>query len=104
MVLGLGRDLHAAEARFGGRLGRVIAQHVLVADILSHLGSDLVDLLDVLGEKRHAAGLGGKHFQSFARVLHLGAAYIISKQQSNRIDDRSGELLNAADGLLQIKS
>jgi hypothetical protein len=59
-------------------------------------------LLHRLGEERHAAGLGRQHLQRAPRVAHLGAAHLVAKQQSDRVDHRPRQLLHPADGLLQV--
>jgi hypothetical protein len=36
-------------------------------------------------------------------VAHLGVAHLVAKQQADGVDHRAGELLHAADGLLQVQ-
>ena len=82
----------------------MVADRVLAANIARHLGGNLIDLVDGLGEERQASGFLGEHLQRAARMAHFGAGHLGAEEQANRIDDGAGELLHAVDGLLQVKA
>ena len=81
----------------------MVAQRVLIANIARHFGGDLIYLFNRLGKEGDAAGLRGEHLQRPVRVAHLGVGHLVAEQQSDGVDDRPGELLNAADGLFQVQ-
>ena len=45
----------------------------------------------------------GQHLQSPVRVPHLGMAHLVAEQQPDGIDNRPRKLLDAANGLLEVK-
>ena len=49
-------DVHTAEASVAGKVRRIVGQRVLVPDIMRHLFTNGVDILDVFREVRHTAG------------------------------------------------
>ena len=54
---GFGLDANGAITALGDGLGRMIAENILMANILGHIGGDGVDLIERLGKEGDAAGL-----------------------------------------------
>jgi hypothetical protein len=56
-----------------------------------------------LGKKAMPPVSCGEHFQSAARVADFAVAHFVAEEQADGVDDRAGELLDAADGLLEVE-
>src|ERR1700722_3964808 len=64
VALRLGLHAHAAKPARTPRIGRLVADGVLVADIAGHGAADIVHLAERLGKKSHPAGALRDDFQS----------------------------------------
>ena len=80
-----------------------IGEGVLATDVASHFGGDLVHLLERFGEEGDAASFAGEHLQGAAGVAYLAVGHFVAEEQADRVDDRAGKLLNAADGLFEVE-
>src|SRR5580698_6763437 len=103
LVVAFGMRLHAyhAEASLTGRLGGVITNCVLLANILRHLSRNLVHLAKVLWEEGDAPRLVGEHFQRSTGTAGLPSTPTVVVEQPNRIHHRTLEVLDATYGFLK---
>jgi len=91
---------HAVAAEFG-RLGGVVGDGVLGANVVGHLFGDGIDIFYRFGEIGCAAGLFGEGFEYAAGVARLGFVGVVAEEQADAVDDGTVEVLNAANGLLE---
>src|SRR5207253_7584899 len=90
--------LNGAESTVLFRIGRVVAEGVLVADIASDLIADVVDIVDIFRKEGDAAGGRGNIFQGahgFFLIL-----FVFVAEETDRINDDVG-FLNFAHGFFQ---
>src|SRR5208282_2700361 len=90
--------VNAAEAAIAGNVQGVIAQSVLVANVVGHLFTNTVNIFDVFREIGDAAGSGSDFGQGF--LGGFGAAFAFLAEQADGIDDSIG-FLNLANGFLE---
>src|SRR6202034_2412298 len=94
--LGLGLHVNRTEAALVDGLGGVIADGVLLADILRDLPGDGVHLVQVLGKEGNTASLIGKQFERPFGAMGLPAAAGVVVEQTYRVNDRPLQVLDAA--------
>ena len=100
---GFGIDVDGAvSAEFGGFAG-VIADGVLVADILGNFGGDDVDVSERVREEGETAGLVGEKLEGAAGAVGFLALVLIAEEQADGIDDGTLQILNTTDGLLEVQ-
>src|SRR5579872_1564508 len=69
-------DLHGTERAVAGRVGGVISDRVLIANIAGDLVTDGLRIRDIFGEEGDAAGGGGQFGKSAARLFHVAAVVL----------------------------
>ena len=104
IALGLGDYRYFAEARVAGGFGAVVGEGVLAADVAGDFGGDFVDLVEGFWEKGDAAGFAREHLQGAAGVADFASRHFVAEEQADGVDDGAGELLDSADGLLEVES
>src|SRR5262249_46550116 len=82
----------------GAEVGRIVAENVLVADVVGDLVADVVNILHVFREIGEAAGGVGDFLEGFFG-FGFGFALLFA-QQADGVDDRVG-LLNLFDGFFE---
>lgn len=103
VAFGLSGDGDAAKSGYVAGRGGVVAEGVLAADVAGDLGGDLVDIVERAGKVGDAAGFVGEHLERALRVVNFGAGHLAAEEQTDGVDDGAGELLDAADGLLEVE-
>ena len=81
----------------------MVADGVLVADILGDFGGDSVNVGKRAGEEGEAAGFVGKQLQGAAGAVRFRASGLIAEEEADGVDDGTAEVLDAADGLFEIE-
>src|ERR1700733_954890 len=99
--LGLGLHVNRTEAPLVNRLGGVIADGVLLADILRDLPGDGIHLVQVLGEKGNTASLIGQQLKRPFGAMGLPAATSVVVEQTYRVNDWPLQILDAAHRFFQ---
>src|SRR6267154_1107512 len=110
VVTGAGSDLHATEslrlrlnanrtiATLRLRFDGLVADGVLVANIVGNILRDLVDFVQIAWEECHATGPFRQSAQSALVTL---LARLIVAEDANGVDDRSILVLDVSNSLLQ---
>jgi len=94
-AFGLGFYVDLAVAAEGGRLGGVVGDGVLGADVVGDFFSDGVDFLDGFGEVGLATGLFGEGFEDAAGVAGLTLIGVVAEEEADGVDDGAVEVLIA---------
>jgi hypothetical protein len=87
----------------GGGFGGVVADGVLVANVFGYFCGDDVDVGERVGEEGEAAGFVGEKLEGAAGAMGFLALVLIAEEEADGVDDGTAEILNAANGLLEIE-
>src|SRR5579864_4211686 len=97
VAFGFGIDANLAETAIGAGVRGLVADQILVADVMGDGLADLIHLVQSLGEKCHPAGTLGNDFQGALGALRM----LLVSQNSNRINRRAILVLQLLYCLLQ---
>src|SRR5438270_10954523 len=91
-------DAHRTISPLRLRFDGLVADGVLIADIVRHVLRDLIDFTQVVREECHASGAFRERTQS--ALVALLARFVVAKDPDG-IDDRPVLVLHVWDGLFQ---
>ena len=100
---GFGIHVNGAIAALGGGLGGVVANGVLIANVAGYFGGDVVDVGEGVREEGEAAGFVGEQSEGSAGAVGFLALVLVAEEQADGVDDGTTEILDAADGLLEVQ-
>src|ERR1700733_3645309 len=99
--LGLGLHVNRAKSALVDGLGGVIADGVLLTDILRYLPGNGVHLVQVFGKKGNTASLIRQQLERSFGAMGLPAAAGVVVEQTYRVNDRPLQVLDAAHRFFQ---
>src|SRR5579871_1584306 len=96
VAFGFGFDAHYPEPSGASGIGGLVADRILIADVMGDGAADLVHFIKSLGEESHPARTFRDHIQSALRPFRV----LFISEDSDRVDLRPVFFLQVLDGLL----